>query len=106
DSGSTELTSNPEAGSSTSIIIGAVIATTVIVVLIAFVLFWLNKRKNKDEDELYLVDLPHHQSDPGMGNRQDSENSLYGASPGTTEPQIPNHLSRHDSENSLYGATI
>ncbi|CAL4066501.1 unnamed protein product, partial [Meganyctiphanes norvegica] len=92
-------------GTSNYIIIGAV-AAILIAVLVTSILFWLQKRKSKDEQELYLVDVPHHQSDPGMGKRHDSENSLYGATPGATEPRVPNHRSRHDSENSLYGATV
>ncbi|CAL4062888.1 unnamed protein product, partial [Meganyctiphanes norvegica] len=75
--GSTTSNTNSSTESSTYITIGAVIAVLVIVVLITSVLIWLKKKKDKD--------LPQHQSDLGMGNRHDSENSLYGATPGTTE---------------------
>ncbi|CAL4172478.1 unnamed protein product, partial [Meganyctiphanes norvegica] len=107
-SASISITPHSEAatGSFKFIITGVILAIILIFVVATTIFFYLKKRKIKDQQENSLVDLPTQQLDPGMGNRHDSENSLYGAMPETTEPQVPNRGSRHDSENSLYGATL
>ncbi|CAL4115917.1 unnamed protein product [Meganyctiphanes norvegica] len=100
------LTWNTVESSTAPIIIGSLTSIIFIVVIIIVVAYCFKKRKNKDKQDVSLVNLPSQQSGPGMGTRHDSENSLYGAMPGTTEPQVPNRGSRHDSENNLYGATV
>ncbi|CAL4180182.1 unnamed protein product, partial [Meganyctiphanes norvegica] len=94
---------------STFIIIGAIIAIFLIVVIATTIFFCLKKRKNQvisGQQELPLENLSPNQSDPGMGNHHDSENSLYDNMGGSIEEQVPNRDSRHESENSLYSATM
>ncbi|CAL4150246.1 unnamed protein product, partial [Meganyctiphanes norvegica] len=68
---------------STSMIVGLTFPIICIVVLIAVLLFCLKKRKDKgEEDELHLRDHPLQLPGPGLGNRHDSENSLYGVARG------------------------
>ncbi|CAL4190645.1 unnamed protein product, partial [Meganyctiphanes norvegica] len=92
--------------SSNSIIIASVTSIICIVTLLTVITFCIKKQKNKEQQELPFSDMTLQQSGPGMGIRHDSENSLYGAVSGTSEPQVPNSGSQHVSENSLYGAAI
>ncbi|CAL4085289.1 unnamed protein product, partial [Meganyctiphanes norvegica] len=83
-----------------AILIGAITSSIfIIIMLIIAVALYLKKRKTKDELELPPGDI-------GMGNRHDSDNSLYGDVGGNNNPQVPRRSSQHVSENSLYGAVM